>query len=332
MDNPLVSVIIPVFNTEKYLQRCIDSLLAQTYSNIEFLFIDDGSKDGSLRLLEQAKQKDDRIRVFSQKNSGPSAARNKGLEECRGKYVLFCDSDDSVEPEWAKRLIQTAIEHPNAWICCGIRCQDETGKELYTVSTKLHGDPKECYYDLFRKGLSGSCYNKIFTSSVLRMNHICFDKNINRGEDVCFCLDYLACCSEIYSIEDVLYIYNRYSSSVTLTNQIHEDDFETHLMLYKNRLPYISGKNLLNFEKQYWYYLYSDFDNIRSYVGYGKNKRNRICRRIIGDETFQTLLRKYEKGKMNPLVFLSLRCKAYNVFVLMNSIREWMQSLFLTRS
>ena len=96
----MISIIVPVYNAEKTLPQCIDSILSQKYSDFEVLLIDDGSTDNSGRLCDTYSQKDKRIRVFHQENQGVSAARNLGLEQMKGEFVTFCDSDDWVEDTW----------------------------------------------------------------------------------------------------------------------------------------------------------------------------------------------------------------------------------------
>lgn len=95
-ENPKISVIVPVFNVEKYLKRCLDSILTQTYWNLEVLCIDDGSEDHSLEILKFYEKKDSRVRVYTQARKGPSAARNRGLDEATGDFISFVDADDYI--------------------------------------------------------------------------------------------------------------------------------------------------------------------------------------------------------------------------------------------
>ena len=95
-DKPDISVIIPVYNVEQYLKRCLDSILSNTYKNLEVICVDDGSTDNSLKILEFFAQKDPRVRILQQNRKGPSAARNKGLDMAKGKYISFVDSDDFI--------------------------------------------------------------------------------------------------------------------------------------------------------------------------------------------------------------------------------------------
>ena len=118
---PLISIIIPVYNVERYLPECLDSLLAQTYQNFELLCVNDGSSDSSQSILEQYARKDSRVRVFCKKNGGVSSARNFGLEQAKGEYIGFVDSDDFVLPRFLERM-QQAMDAEKAKIAvCGFR-------------------------------------------------------------------------------------------------------------------------------------------------------------------------------------------------------------------
>ena len=105
----LVSVIVPIYNVERFLERCFDSIFHQTYKNFEIIAIDDGSTDDSPTLLDQFAQSDSRIKAVHQKNSGVAAARNNGLRMAQGEYILFVDSDDTISPLGMERLVKKAI-------------------------------------------------------------------------------------------------------------------------------------------------------------------------------------------------------------------------------
>lgn len=113
-----ISVIIPIYNAEKYLSACMDSLLSQTYENLEIILVDDGSKDGSLTLCRAYEQKDSRVRVIHQENQGVSAARNAGLKMASGAYIAFVDADDYVETDYFQRLYQAITESAADMACC----------------------------------------------------------------------------------------------------------------------------------------------------------------------------------------------------------------------
>ena len=104
---PLVSIIVPVYNVEKYLDKCMVSILCQSYKNIEVIIVNDGSTDKSLNICNKWKEKDSRIEMFSQPNKGLSSARNKGLKYAKGEYVLFVDSDDWISINMVDKMVNT---------------------------------------------------------------------------------------------------------------------------------------------------------------------------------------------------------------------------------
>ena len=119
MDLPEVSIIVPVFNTEKYISRCIDSILTQTFTNFECILIDDGSTDKSWNICKHYSQSDKRVVLVHQENSGVSATRNKGIEMARGKYVCFVDSDDYIDKNMYEELVSAINRSNTDVVCCG---------------------------------------------------------------------------------------------------------------------------------------------------------------------------------------------------------------------
>ena len=111
MFEPKVSIIVPVYNAEEFLEDCIKSIIYQSLEDIEVICINDGSSDNSLGILNNFQEKDNRIKIFSQENSGPAAARNLGLEKSSGEYILFVDGDDWIEPDMCEKLYEHAIHN-----------------------------------------------------------------------------------------------------------------------------------------------------------------------------------------------------------------------------
>ncbi len=128
-----VSVIVPVYNIIEYLERCVGSLTAQTYKDLEIILVDDGSTDGSGDLCEKLAKKDERIRVFHQENAGSSAARNKGIKESRGEYIAFVDSDDYVDPDFIEKMVEAALRLNAPMVQISRDEIDENGSRLEDV-------------------------------------------------------------------------------------------------------------------------------------------------------------------------------------------------------
>lgn len=132
MNKNLISVIVPVYNVSKYLNQCIESIINQTYTNLEIILIDDGSNDESEKICDEYKNKDDRIIVIHQENGGLSAARNAGLDICKGKYISFVDSDDYPEPNFIDCLYSSLIENNVKVSMCDINHVDENSQTIET--------------------------------------------------------------------------------------------------------------------------------------------------------------------------------------------------------
>ncbi len=292
MENPKVSVIIPVYNVEKFLQRCIDSLLAQTYQNLEFIFVDDGSTDSSYSILREVTCLDNRICVYRQKNTGVSSARNTGITHSTGKYIMFCDSDDTVEPNWCETMVEAIEQAPNSWVACEINVLSESGVLLDTYSHSAGTEvlDKSEYYTSFIEGLSGSVYNKIYLGSIIRDRCIYFDETYKRGEDVEFNLRYFHFCESICVVSEKLYNYYRYDSVQTLTSTYHTDDFQIQTLMYQIRKPYISDRYLYQFQKHYWHVLCMETDKTMDATDHSLIKKLKLNKANICSQEYKELL------------------------------------------
>ena len=119
MDEKLISVIVPVYNVERYLRQCIESITNQSYKNLQIILIDDGSKDNSGKICDEYAEKDKRVEVIHKENTGVSAARNTGLDNAKGEWITFVDADDWVEKNFCEILIKKATENESDCIACG---------------------------------------------------------------------------------------------------------------------------------------------------------------------------------------------------------------------
>lgn len=192
---PEISVIVPVYKAENYIICCIDSLLAQTFSDFELLLVEDGSPDCCAEICDEYAKKDWRIRVFHQRNSGVSVARNKGLDEARGKYVTFVDSDDWVEVDYLNDLYK-ALPNNNSrgLIIEGVKriYPDKTVKEL-ELPGNMQLDSVEAYRimtELLDKNVGYSA-SKLYNLSLIREHQLCFSSAISLLEDLLFMYDYI---------------------------------------------------------------------------------------------------------------------------------------------
>lgn len=170
-DSDLVSVIVPVYNVSEQLTRCLESLAAQTYSPIEFIVVDDGSTDGCAKICDDFARDRKNFIVIHQFNAGLSAARNKGLDYCHGKYITFVDSDDSVEPDFVSSLLKCITEEQADIAVCGVDVFNESGKKIDHQVLQPHVlTPFEAMDCLAKRenGLYTVVWNKLYSSSLWR--------------------------------------------------------------------------------------------------------------------------------------------------------------------
>lgn len=222
-----ISIIIPVYNAETTIERCVRSLCGGSYNNIEILLIDDDSKDRSLNICYMLQQKYSNVRVFHQEtNQGVSQARNRGLREMTGEYLMFVDSDDWVEPEFVEQFVSAYKQSSADMIICGYINHDEVQNGAtdyfgWRDFEKIKTCPlRESLPALLSGRLLQQIWNKFFKVSIIREHGITFDPTIKMGEDYRFLLHYLACIrgDKLVLINKPLYHYIRCSGASAMSN------------------------------------------------------------------------------------------------------------------
>lgn len=198
------SVIVPVYNSEKYLKRCIDSILHQTISDLELILVNDGSKDSSGKICDDYKKKDSRIVVVHQENGGVSKARNAGLDIAKGEYIVFVDSDDYVNDTYLEHLDNDDAD----LVIAGFTCF-ERGKEKERIYKRQYYslDDKSIMCRLLEEGKLSSVWGRKFKTDIIKENNIRLIEGQSIGEDVCFVCEYLFCCEDLLFISEVDYNY-----------------------------------------------------------------------------------------------------------------------------
>ena len=227
---PKISVIIPVYNVEKYLGECLDSILAQTFQDFEIICVDDGSTDKSLEILQEYKRKDDRFVILQQRHAGAGAARNHGLKLAEGKYIQFLDSDDYFEPTLLEELYTRAEKFGSDLTVCSSRKVDDEGNITETGSPNfpinIDKVPMEQVFN--RQNFKDEIFcllipvvwNKLIRKSFLERHHLEFPK-LTIYEDIAFMHSVVACADKIVACNKELinYRFNRPGSLVSTRSQ-----------------------------------------------------------------------------------------------------------------
>ena len=222
---PKISVIVPVYNTEKYLHRCVDSILAQAFADFELLLVNDGSKDKSGAICDEYAAKDSRVRVFHKENGGVSSARNVGIENAKGKWITFVDSDDWVSFRYLENLYAHSLNGVDlvfsyATIDNGV----DSYKENYLACLVKSDDLDEIF---IKNDIAWhtSPWAKLYKIELINRNNLRFVENVYIGEDLIFLYSYILLSKTIYISSDTDYIYNNNLSN-SLTKRIFDLESE----------------------------------------------------------------------------------------------------------
>lgn len=206
-----VSVIVPLYQAKQYIQTCIESILSQTYKELELLLIDDGSKDGSLDICRMFQKEDSRIKVVHQENQGVSSARNRGLSIASGEYIVFVDSDDIIENTMIEYMVHKAQNYGCDIVLCGFDYvyHDKIVSRIPEVEEGIYNRKNVFmnFWEFYRKGIFHNIGTKLYSKSLLDDNCINFDNNRTVLEDVQFCLEAIKCTDKIFICNKCFYKY-----------------------------------------------------------------------------------------------------------------------------
>ncbi len=279
-----ISIIVPVYNVEKYIRRCIDSLIAQTFKDIEILLIDDGSKDASGAICDEYTLKDGRIRVIHKTNGGVSSARNVGLDNAVGTYIMFCDPDDYVELTWCEKMydVMAKAEEDVFFCACGFKRVDADSGKIIGVVNPVYSSQTTCVplrdalLFIYEHGLFRSVWRSIFPTEKIRNVNLHFDENLSRNEDTLFILKYLqAVDGNVGFANEPLYNYST-GILTSLTHKTPVDFWEIELN-WLNELKKLMNQNSIPFsayqEKYREYIIYSSLVSMNVSISSNAPKR-----------------------------------------------------------
>lgn len=250
----VVSIIIPVYNAEANLHDCLTSVLNQSYRNIEVILINDGSTDLSGEICDDYAKTDSRLKVIHQENSGPSYARNTGINRAVGDYVQFVDSDDWIEPTMTRKLVEAMNQNVRLIICGYTSISRNNDKTSFIPAIEGVYQKSEFmlhFGNLYKHILLPSPCNKLYDAALIRDYDIRFSESLTMGEDLLFNIDYLNHCHRINIIPDSLYNY-RLASNNSLTRNFNKDLFQNQQTLYQDVREFLIKNNCYTSENKYY--------------------------------------------------------------------------------
>jgi glycosyltransferase involved in cell wall biosynthesis len=234
---PRISVVIPVYNSAKFLRECIESLLIQTEGDCEFIFVNDGSKDNSRDIIASYQENDSRIEIISQENQGVSVARNVGIAAAKGEFVAFVDADDTIAPEMLDTLYRIATETGSDIVCSGF-IYEQDGHTLrldmpFEKDVRFGPDfiAAEVIPYMLRYDSLNSVANKMYRRALITNNHIVFPEGQALGEDAVFNFKAFRWSNQVIFTDYAGYFYREVAGSAT-RNILEKDYFKTALEVY----------------------------------------------------------------------------------------------------
>lgn len=242
IESPKISVIVPIYKIERYLRQCIDSILAQTFTEFELLLIDDESPDGCPAICDEYTKKDARIRTFHKPNGGVASARNWGIDNAKGDWIMYIDGDDWIEPTYIEELYNAAIKNDADIAICGFRFAYEDGRYIEEHPT-LWDNNKSASLNQYIASTWTTVWGSIHKSSLYKDNGIRSPKNITFCEDFHLMVRLCHFAKKVVSIDRPLYNYRQQSSSImhSLNNKTWRDE----LTAYKEIIDFFRNQGEL---------------------------------------------------------------------------------------
>lgn len=241
---PVISIIVPVYNTSKYLDRCISSLLSQSFKNFEVILVDDGSTDNSAEVCRR--YVNEKVKLYSKQNGGLFDARNFGIKHMSesSQYCCFVDSDDTINSDYLKKLYDSIIISAADLSCGGIKNiyknQSDNIPQEFELKAAVYDDVFNNYLfaNRLKTGFFNSACTKLYKTEIIRKYNLYFE-NIKIAEDICFNFKYLHFCSKIIVLDDK--IYNYYHNEGSLTSQGSADMYSNYVSLQQQMLQDFSN-------------------------------------------------------------------------------------------
>ncbi|WP_416150485.1 glycosyltransferase [Salipaludibacillus sp. HK11] len=336
----MISVIVPIYNVENYLSNCIDSILKQSYKNIEIILVNDGSTDSSGEICNEYVNKYKRIKVLNKNNGGVSSARNVGIKSARGDYISFIDPDDTIEPDMYTTLLETSLTYKADIVVCPIKTINvPTNKSSISTVWKevncLIGK-SEIEKQLIPSILEGktfslvSCVNKLYKKSILDRHEITFDENKTHGEDAKFNFSLVTVIDSLVFIKKPLYNYFKHERD-SLTQIFNENLYES-ILDNKSTLFKICNKyNYQQYEKNIRHHFTTvTLTYLNEIIGTNidKKKKVNLITRVLKDKDFTRSIRPY-KAETNYYKLLKLVCLLKNEYLFYNLVRLKINFQFL---
>lgn len=302
-----ISIIIPVYQVEKYIKRCLDFILSQTYSNLEIILIDDGSRDMSGKICDEYAIKDSRIKVIHQDNAGVSVARNKGLDICTGDYITFVDSDDFIEPFMYEKMMEKVTEYNCDVVMCDCVKDDGVAQTPYTHNIRAgfydYNQLKEEYYPhlLMMENVEypATISNWLLLFRREIASSIRYIEGVRYSEDLLFGAQLLYNAKSFYYMKDEYYYHYRMNNE-SASHTFKKDKWKDYITLYNAALNiFKDNKVILN--QTYimlLFFMYNYINDVILFKELNTNEKLVLIENILNDDYIIKLFKKIKISKL----------------------------------
>ncbi len=323
----LISIVVPVYNTESVLPRCIRSLRQQSYQNLEIILVDDGSTDHSLDICTQAARSDSRIRVIHQENGGVASARNAGMDAMTGQWLLLIDGDDYIHPDMARDLLHAVKKNHAQTAICGFSHVYPDNRPApvfqlqYTWNGDRHAFAEEMLLLLYQNLLLRTQSNKLFSAEIIQKNHLRYPGEFSINEDIWFCTRYLTFCERISCIPGIYLYYWQNAQGNSQISRYHPEGVESCFLLLSAMREFLASakatkETRMEMENEMLFHICG----FAGHSYYRTVKTNRECleeiRQLAGRREMKDLLAHIQaKGPKNRVAKLLLshgQCRLYH--------------------
>lgn len=345
--NGKISVIIPVYNAENYLRETLSDLINQSYQNMEIIVVDDGSADGSMKIIQEYALKDKRIQSMQLENGGPSKARNSGLSIARGEYIRFIDADDRIPINSMSNMIQVFEKNPDIELVIGnFECDSAkgyfTGKELKEKGKVNAIEFAEIFIEHVKSFYFGVPWNKLYKREIIEKYQIRFDENIDWCEDFLFNVKYFSKCNMIYFLNLAQGVYQYCTRDTGITSNVSKRDLEEivyiDMLRYSEMQKYCASVGLLERFELEWKYteLYQNLATVTKYFrnDYPWVKYRKFKGYICEEDAYQYICIKADKTDYKVWQLLKKACetkkylKVFLYFIIKGFGKKYLKNAF----
>ncbi len=324
----VISIVVPVYNAEAFLARCIRSLREQTYPNLDIVLVDDGSSDQSLAICRAAAAKDDRIRVIHKENGGAASARNAGIAATKGRWLMLIDGDDYIRRDMAEDLLAAVKKSGAQAAVCGFErvFADGAPGEVHALSEKswagdLHRFGEEMLLPLYRNLMLRTQSNKLYDLEIIRGRKLSYPEGFSINEDIWFCIRYLSFCKRVVCIPGSYLYYWQNSPGDSLISRYHPEGVESCFLLLQAVEAFLKrAKSSVRVRNAMENEMLFHICGFAGHIYYRKASGRKEClasvRSLAGRREFRQLLRRVKpKGVKNRTAAFLLghrMCRVYH--------------------